>query len=98
MGQLNTRLTADEMVALSHYEREMRAALSDYLIASSRDCQALMHDIYKRVTGEDFTETDSCGSCMLRLHKAVALWWECTAQMMEAEAKAKKAEKKTNKK
>lgn len=79
------------MTALSRYELEMQAARADYLRSAGREGLALMREVYQRVTGEPYTQTDACGHCQLTLQKTVAGWYFGTK---EAPAEPKPAPKK----
>lgn len=54
------------------YEHNLLCAKNDYLRSTGRLGQLLMHDIYLRITGNEFRRTDSCGHCELELTRWIA--------------------------
>ena len=70
------RLLAAEMKALAVYEFELRAAYEGhYLRSTGRKGQALLHDVYRRVTGEEYGRVDTCGHCEYELTAKVGKWY-----------------------
>lgn len=68
-------LTKKELDALKHYEFELKAAKADYLRSTGRKGQELLHEVYRRVKGEDYRRTDACGQCEYELTRMVADWY-----------------------
>ena len=80
-------LNKTEMAEMAVYEFELQAAMADYLRSAGRIGLEAMKKIYKRVTGDDYTRTDSCGHCQLTLQKFVARWYFETKEYNEAHKK-----------
>lgn len=90
---MNTNLTREEYKALAPYKMEMEAARNNYLRAVPRDGQTLLHAIYQRITGGEFSRTDACGHCQLELLQTVTRWYDST----ELEKEVKPVTKTTRK-
>lgn len=76
MADKKVRLLAAEMKALAVYDFELLAAYDGhYLRSTGRKGQELLHQVYKRATGEDYRRTDTCGRCEYELTSKVAKWY-----------------------
>lgn len=95
---METKLTQKEMTALAPYELEMMAAKAHYLRSAGREGLAIMHEVYERVTGKPYTQTDACGQCQLTLQGYIADWYFKTKEDNAEKPAGKKPAKKGGKK
>lgn len=68
---MKKRLTKADFEALAVYDHELMCAKSDYLRTTGREGVQVFKRVFEHLFGTEWTESDACGHCELRLMQAV---------------------------